>query len=248
MQAQAPRRRLDFNWLNRVLVLLAGGAVLVACLQGWLALQALPVQRIVVTGDLQHTRKEVVQELVQPALAGGFLSADLAQIRRQLEGLPWIYEASVRRRWPGSLEINVVEQLPIARWGHGGFLNHEGAVFQSRNAQAWGDLPRLTGPQGSERELMGRYLRLDELLSGLELEVQSLAVDTRGQLEAELSGGLVLVLGGDDFLQRVRRFVGVFRAELAARAGEVARVDLRYRSGLAVAFHEPARVAGLANE
>ncbi|WP_116368599.1 cell division protein FtsQ/DivIB [Parahaliea mediterranea] len=252
--ASAPRERrqwsfkVSFNWLNRLLILLGGGAVLAAGLQGYIRLQAIPVERIGVTGKLKHTQTELVQQMVQPALAGGFLNADLVQIREQLEALPWIYEASVRRRWPNSLEIHVIEQLPIARWGQGGFLNHEGMVFQTANADAWSHLPRLEGPEGQQQSMMASYQRLDELLAPLGLGVQVLAMDSRGQLSAELGNGIELQLGGNDFRERVQRFGAIYASELAPRANEVARVDLRYQSGLAVAFHEPAQVAGLASE
>ena len=39
--------------------------------------QSLPVQRISVTGELEHTQAQVVQDIVQLSLAGGFLKADL---------------------------------------------------------------------------------------------------------------------------------------------------------------------------
>ncbi len=248
--ARAPRKPWSFNWLNRLMVLIGAGVVLAAALQGFITLESIPVQRIAVTGNLQHTQTEVVQELVQPALAGGFLNADLAEIRQQLEALPWIYRASVRRRWPSSLEINVIEQLPIARWGEGGFLNHEGEVFQSANAEAWQELPRLVGPEGAQRELMSRYQRLEELLAAIGLEVQTLTIDNRGQLTAQLSGGVNLVLGSEAFLERVQRFVAVYRADLAPRADDIERVDMRYQAGLAVAFRapEPAQVAGLGSD
>ncbi len=251
-RAKAPVRRINwsFNWLNRVLILTATAVVLAAAMQGFLTLEAIPVQRISVTGNLQHTQTEVVQELVQPALAGGFLNADLAQIREQLEALPWIYQASVRRRWPNALEIHVLEQLPIARWGDGGFLNHEGEVFQSANADAWQALPRLVGPEGAQRELMGRYQRLEKLLTAIDQEVHTLTIDKRGQLTAELSSGVSLVLGNEAFLERMQRFIAVYRADLAPRAEQIERVDMRYQTGLAVAFREPepAQVAGLGSE
>lgn len=248
--ASAPRerRQWSFNWLNRLLILVGGGAVLAAALQGFLILQAIPVERITVTGNLKNTQTEAVQQMVQPALVGGFLNADLVQIREQLEALPWIYEASVRRRWPNSLEIHVVEQLPIARWGEGGFLNHEGTVFQTANADAWQHLPRLEGPEGQQQVMMASYQRLGDLLQPLALEVQVLTMDARGQMVTVLSNGIELQLGDGAFRERVQRFVAIYRSELAPRAAEVARVDLRYQSGLAVAFHEPAQVAGLTSE
>lgn len=227
-------------WLNRLLIMLGAAVVLTAGIKAFITVQSLPVQRISVTGELEHTQAQAVQDMVQPGLVGGFLSADLQQIRRQLEGLPWIYEATVRRRWPNALEIHVVEELPIARWGRDGFLNHEGGVFHSDKDGDWQALPHLQGPKGSARSLVAKYQRLVEILAPLDLAVEQLAVDERGQLEAVLAGGMQLSLGGDDFLERMQRFKGIYRTELAARRTEVVRVDLRYESGIAVAFKEPA--------
>jgi cell division protein FtsQ len=237
-------------WLNRLLILLGAGVVLTAMLKAFITVQSLPVQRISVTGELEHTQAQAVQDIVQPGLVGGFLSADLQQIRRQLESLPWIYEATVRRKWPNALEIHVVEELPIARWGSDGFLNHEGGVFHSDKEGDWASLPQLQGPKGSAQALVERYQRLAEILAPLDLSVQQLAADERGQMEAVLTGGILLNLGGDNFLGRMERFVGIYRTELAPRMADVERVDLRYESGIAVAFKappepDPSHVAGL---
>jgi cell division protein FtsQ len=110
--AAAKARRSPSVWFNRLLILTGAVVVAAAAIEAYFTLESIPVQRITVTGELAHTRYEEVQEMVQPALAGGFLNADLHRIRSQLEALPWIYEATVRRKWPSALEINVMEQLP----------------------------------------------------------------------------------------------------------------------------------------
>ncbi|GAB5453332.1 MAG: cell division protein FtsQ/DivIB [Halioglobus sp.] len=235
-RGSAPRQ--PSLWFNRVLILFAAVVVLTAAAQAYIALDQLPVQRITVTGQLEHTQAEAVQEMVQASLAGGFLSADLQRMREQLQGLPWIFEATVRRRWPNALEIHVVEQLPIARWGEDSYLNHEGGIFRSENVQQGDALPLLRGPDGSAAALMARYQRLVEILAPLNLTVEQLSEDARGQLEAVLGGGMRLVIGGSDFRERMQRFVSIYREQLAAQAGNLARVDLRYSSGLAVAYRE----------
>jgi cell division protein FtsQ len=237
--------RWSSAWLNRLLILLGAAVVLAAATKAIITVASLPVQRISVTGELEHTQAQAVQDMVQPCLAGGFLNADLQQIQRQLEGLPWIYEATVRRKWPNALEIHVVEELPIARWGHDGFLNHEGEVFRSGKSGDWNSLPLLLGPDGSAQSLVAKYQRLVELLAPLNLSVEQLAVDERGQMEAVLAGGMQLNLGGEDFLGRMQRFARIYRTELAARGADVVRVDLRYESGIAVAFSTSSHVAGL---
>ena len=238
-------QRKPSAWLNRIIILAGAGVVLAAALQAYVTLQSIPVQYITVTGELENTQTEVIQDMIQPALVGGFLHADLQRIRAQLEELPWIYQATVQRRWPNALEIHVVEQLPIARWGDSGFLNHEGEVFQSESSRDWQALPRLQGPEGSAETLVAGYQRLVEILAPLHLSVAQLTVDERGQVQVVLAGGMQLLLGSGDFLERMHRFVTLYRTELAARAGEVETVDLRYETGVAVAFAGPSHVAGI---
>ena len=78
---------------------------------GWHALQV-PVERVMVSGDLRQVSRERLTESVKRSLQGGFLWVDLQQIRAAVEKLPWVYRANIKRRWPSSLEIQVVEQLP----------------------------------------------------------------------------------------------------------------------------------------
>lgn len=242
--AVKPKRKPS-AWLNRLIILTAAGVVMVAALQAYITLQSIPVQHITVTGELEHTRTSLIQDMIQPALVGGFLRADLQRIRAELEELPWIYQATVQRRWPNALEINVIEQLPIARWGDSGFLNHEGEVINSGNSEEWRSLPLLEGPEGSAKRLMAGYQRILEILASLHLEVAQLQLDQRGQVEVVLQGGTRLLLGSEDFLERMHRFVAIYRTQLAPRAGEVERVDLRYETGVAVTFTESSQVAGI---
>ena len=235
----------SFFWLNRLLIVLAIAIVMTAATKGFLMIQSLPVQRISVTGELEHTQAQVVQDIVQLSLAGGFLKADLQQIQRQLESLPWVYEATVRRRWPAALEIHILEELPIARWGQDGFLNHEGDVFRTDKRGDWNSLPLLKGPKGSAQSLMAKYQRLVEFLRPLDLHVDQLLVDERGQMAAVMTGGMQLTLGAEDFLGRMHRFEQVYRSELLAQRTEVERVDLRYKNGIAVTFSESSQIAEL---
>ena len=246
-KGEAPVERAPSLWLNRLLIVAATSLVIAAGSKAYIEMQKLPVQRISVTGQLEHTQAEAVQSMVQTSLDGGFLSADLQQMRVQLEGLPWIYEATVRRRWPNALEIHVVEQLPIARWGAASFLNHEGGVFLSSKAGDWDALPVLSGPEGSAPALMAKYQRLLDILAPLELKVRELTVDERGQIAVVVHDEVQLLLGNSDFRERMQRFVTIYPSQLKDRLSEIQRVDMRYPTGIAVAFDEPeaSQVAGL---
>jgi cell division protein FtsQ len=223
-------------WFNRSLILLATALVAALAARGISYLTALEVERIAVTGDRLNIATDDIRALVAPQLQGGFLAADLDGLAAQLEAMPWVYRASVRRRWPDAVVINIQEQQPIARWGDRGFLNHEGDLFVVEKAQQHRHLPELNGEPGSERALMRRYRSLEALLSDLGVGVQRLSVDSVGQYSVALDNGVEVLLGSDDFVPRARRFIDLYRRELTQTP--VAYVDLRYANGAAVHFKE----------
>ena len=67
---------------------------------------------------------------VAPYATGSFLTADLMTLRREIEKLPWVYRVTARRRWPAEIEVTLIEQQPLARWGTQGYLNHEGEYLR----------------------------------------------------------------------------------------------------------------------
>lgn len=223
--------------VTQAVVVVGVVAVLAGAAQGGLYLLDLRIERIAVTGSTIQVDLADIESMIASRVGAGFLATDLDAIRVRLEALPWVYSANVRRRWPDSVAIHIEEQRPIARWGVAGFLNHEGDYFPGEDGQQWQRLPRLEGPAGSEVSMMRRYQNLEALLSDTGLEVVWLAEDDVGQVSAELDNGMVLALGSDHFVRRVRRFVTLYRQHLVDQA--VVRVDLRYEHGAAVQLLEP---------
>lgn len=58
--ARAPRK--PSAWLNRIIILVGVGVVLIAALQAYISLQSVPVQRVTVTGELEHTQTELIDQ------------------------------------------------------------------------------------------------------------------------------------------------------------------------------------------
>jgi len=224
------------SWFNHALLLCALIAVLVIIWQALTTLQQRPIRHIVVTGSLEHTAPEMVQALVEPELAGGFLGTDLGRIRELLRQLPWVHDVTIWRRWPDGLEIHVIEELPIARWRDTGLLNHQGRIFAPGSNDAWQRLPLLDGPEGSARDLMVDYLRMIDQLQPQSLRLTALRNLGRGNLELQFDPGFSVVLRRDRLAEQMQRFLAVYHADLRHQDRALQRVDLRYTNGMAVAF------------
>lgn len=244
-------QRLSRLWraLQRALrpmaTLIALAAVLLLIERGISALYAQPVTHIAVAGKLDARHRDAVRDTVAMNIDGGLLALDLAALREELEQLPWIYRATLRREFPGTLRISVIEQLPIARWGDSAFLNHEARIIEVADEQRWETLPMIRGQDGSQARLMNQYQRFLELLRPLELSIRSLEEDAFGQLSAELDNGIELQLGSRDFSDRVDDFLLLWRRELRDGGRRVLSVDMRYADGAAVAVDDEPRIAAI---
>lgn len=231
--------------LRYLVMLLAVAVVLGLGREALAGLRAMPVERILVTGKLEQVREDALRSALQGRLEAGLLFLDLSGLREELEALPWVYRVQLRRRFPDILELRVVEQLPIARWGEYGFLNHEARIIPVVDASRWSGLPRIRGPEGSEARLMTRYQRLQELFHSHELTLVELQEDGFGQLVLTLDNGTLVQLGNRDFAGRVDGFLHLWEHELKTFTDAVARVDMRYEGGAAVALDEANQLAGL---
>lgn len=198
--------------------------------------EILPLHEVRLTGVFHHVTEQEAQRTVMPFLAQGFLGVDMAGIRQTFKLMPWVSAVSVRRVWPDKLEIEVVEQTPVAYWGEDALVNTQGEVFAPSVLDKQMGLPKFSGPKGLAPEMTQRLREIGNLLAPLGLKVAGLAVDERRAWRVHVADGMELLLGRSDNHERLVRFIGVYQRELAAHAGDIERVDLRYTNGMAVSM------------
>lgn len=228
---QAPRVLRRASWAIAV-------AMLAALALGGLAhLLDQPIERIVVTGPLQHVAPLEVEKVVRAHLHGaGLVTVDLDEIGRGLAALPWIDSAAVRRSWPRGLAIQIIEQVAVARWNGAGLLNARGELFLPATRFPPPELPQLSGPDGSQQEVTARYLAMQGRLTELGLRLTTLALDARGAWNFTLDNGVMVRLGREQVDARFDRFVLAAARLVRARAADIAYVDMRYGNGFAVGW------------
>ena len=193
---------------------------------------AMPVETIAITGEMRHVDRRDLESVIAPQVENGFLLTDLVSIREDIEALPWVYDANVRREWPGTIRVHVTEQQPIARWGEAAYINQEGFIFDGELMERYAQLPKLWSEQNKPPVLIDHFKIFQMLLMPHGLAVAALNEDHLGQVSAELTDGTEVQFGDKDFAQRVRRFVALLESEDSANS--IARIDFRYERGAAI--------------
>lgn len=235
------RRLQQLLWPLLLVVLGMGLYELVDRLQ---PLAQRPISVINVEGDLQYIDRASVQAALAPYQQKSLVTIDLDALRADLLAMPWVSGASVRRVWPDQLVINLDEHLPVARWGDDALLNNNGRAFTPEQIDSFQGLPLLNGPERAKKRVMQNYQQFNRLLRPHGHEVARLEMRDRGSWFLTTRGGIEMLLGRDDVLDKVQRFLTIDRLMLAERRELIARVDLRYSNGMAVAWREPVTVNG----
>jgi cell division protein FtsQ len=223
-------------------------AALGAGLWGTVLVLDRPIRQVIVQGPFERVSVLQIEAAVGDLRDTGFLGVRLDAVRERIVGIDWVDDAVVRRRWPAELEIVVIEQVPAARWGESGLLNTRGELFVSDARHVPPELPRLIGPEGTERLVARRYLDARTTLAAVGFGLRTLELDARGSWRMELTNGLELRLGREAFESRLRRFARIAAPLLTPRVAEVGYVDLRYSRGFAVGWRERAPGGATTNE
>jgi cell division protein FtsQ len=198
-----------------------------------------PIARISVEGDLSYISQQAVQQRIAPFISASFFSVDLLAMRKELEQMPWIANAEVRRVWPDQVLVRLEEQLPIARWGDEALLNNQGDAFAPKELDHYQNLPQLYGPKRAQQQVMQQYQVFSQMLRPMGFSIARLELRERGSWFLTTNQGIELLLGRDHLVEKIRRFSAIYDKALKEQQTNIARIDLRYANGLAVAWREP---------
>ena len=203
--------------------------------------QLMPIRLVEIKGELKQINKEQILDVLRSLSRESdtdqqslnFLTADLRELEKELESVPWIYRVKVRRIWPDKLIIDLEEQQAVALWNEDQLVNRFGHLFQPAVIEL-DDLPALTGPESELASLLATFAQLQSAFEQAELQLKELHLSERRSYELKLTNGIVLDVGRKDLRARVKRFIDLYPVLVSDNPAAIVRVDLRYDTGLAV--------------
>lgn len=242
------RRRTFVTSLSALLAVAVLGVLVVGAYMAHTGGALLPFRWVDVSGPFARVSAEQIRAAVGPAAARGFFGVDLAEVRGSALSLPWVAEAEVRKVWPDTLEIRVVEREVLGRRGVDHLVDVAGNVFQARGAGETRGLPLLDAEPAQMPQLAEYYKQAQRDADAIGRQISAARLSPRGALELQLGDGLEIQLGSREQMTRWRRLVASLPRLAALDPRPIAAVDLRYTHGYAVRYVEPAAPAETATE
>ena len=107
------------------------------------------------------------------------------------------------------------------------------------------ELPRLSGPEGTESQVAQRYLSIQGRMLEAGMRIAALRLDERGAWEMDLDSGVTVRLGRRQVEERIDRFIRTASQVIAHRLSDITYVDMRYSNGFAIGWRNPATPASV---
>ena len=204
---------------------------------------------------------EQIKAVVAKSLSGNYFSLSLPGIEARVEALPWVFSASVRRQWPATLVVEVVEVQPVAKWGWHHWLHFTGALVAreagSEAVPVTQDLPLLSGPEHQQKTVWEAFRRWSGMFAAHGLRLDELRLDARELWHLRLSLGalalprtvssatpaqksppapVALIVPRENAEARITQFIGALQHPLMAEFSAMRTIDLRHPNGFAVGW------------
>lgn len=224
-------------------VLISLGVLLIVGWIGWkqvhvLSADLLPIKYVRIEGAFQYITKDRIKKILINQVSKGLYSANIIQIQKSVNQLPWIKKVKVKRVWPDAIDIKIIEQNPVVRWGEKGLLNLSGDMFLPLNIKKFSHLPRIEGPGGNQKKLFEIMQGIEVSLADQKLKLAEFKVNERRAWNIRLTNKMELKLGRNDPLNKFQRFLQT----LALLGDEIVKkvkvVDLRYPNGYALTWKQ----------
>jgi cell division protein FtsQ len=190
-----------------------------------------------ITGQSETSEVDILESLAIGEFPSLF-TFDVDAARERVERLPWVAQATLRKLYPDTLEVAVIERLPYALWQNGdnvSLIDPQGTVITNYISERYTNLPLVVGS--------GANVRVDDFLD-LVLSQPALLPRVRaGVLVSERRWNIVLSEAVEIMLPEANPADALARVtELDASrrllAREIAGIDLRLPDRVVVRLTE----------
>jgi len=203
-----------------------------------------PVTNVDVEGTLDYTDRDVLRQHVERHTQQGFYGMNVEAIRSDVESMPWVSKAHIRRVWPGRLMVTVEEHEPAAQFNDDMLVSKSMELFKpaqlekdnpeySQWQRSFSNLPRLAGAQGRHESVLDAFRNYEQALKPFGVKVKALLEDERRSQTLELANDVTVGIGYELHELRLQRFIDVYERLVVPLNGQPARFDMRYSNGFA---------------
>lgn len=191
----------------------------------------LAIDEVEISGQSEVSEFDVLESMALGPYPS-IVTFDAIAARERVESLPWVEQATIRKLYPDTLQVAIVEKEPYAIWQRDrwvSLIDKDGRIIANRIGSRYSGLPMVVG-EGAEKRA-GEFVRLLEDFPSLAPRVRAGVLVSGRRWNVVLNNGIEIMLPEDDPGSALIQVVALDDGhEIFSR--EIAAVDLRQASRL----------------
>ncbi|MDX3925078.1 MAG: cell division protein FtsQ/DivIB [Shinella sp.] len=197
------------------------------------------IEDVKVSGNRETSEIDILEQLGLDGTTS-LVALDVEEARKQLAVLPWVEDVSVRKVYPGTIEIHLREREAFAIWQHGSDLSlieRNGSVIAPLRDNKFSTLPLFVG-----RDAETAAAEFDEQFSDwpeIKARVKAYVRVASRRWDLRLDNGIIVKLPEHN-LPRAMNVLSTMEAEQGLLERDIAAVDLRLEDRTTVRLTEAA--------
>ncbi len=221
-----------------IMVKIMSTLLLLSCLV-WIAsfgVKRIPIKYVRTEGVFQYLSKDEIKTALQPLVMTSFFDADMQAIHQAVSELTWVDSVAVKRVWPDAIDIKIREKKPYVRWGQQRLVSARGEVITPNSMEPFMTLPLLQGPELQQLKTLEIMKGVNTALADQSMKMAEFTINDRWAWKIKLTTGLEILLGRNEQLKKLQRFLKTLDVIGQEQVESMAIVDLRYPNGYAVSW------------
>lgn len=195
-----------------------------------------PIKYVRTEGVFQYLSKDEIKTALLPLVTTDFFDADMQAIHQAVAELVWVDTVTVKRVWPDAIDIKIREKRPYVRWGRQKLVSTRGEIIMPKNMEPFDNLLLLQGPEQQQLKTVEIMKGVNTALADQSMKMAEFTINDRWAWKIKLTTGLEILLGRNEQLKKLQRFLKTLDVLGQERVEQMAIVDLRYPNGYAVSW------------
>ncbi|MCF6807982.1 FtsQ-type POTRA domain-containing protein [Thiotrichales bacterium 19S9-12] len=191
-----------------------------------------PIKNVKIDGTYHYVSPKLLQSILSPKISVGFFNIDVDDLQKKLAKLPGVKSASIRRSWPATISVSLVEYKAVAYWNQNELVTGTGKVFSPKVMHDIVNLPHLYSSNTHSKLMIETYNRLEMIAKKHGESIESIKF-IGNQWTVKLNNNDIIKLGSqkpDDSFAKILMVL----AEITPDNDSTVSVDMRYQNGFII--------------
>lgn len=199
-----------------------------------------PITQVSLNTGLQNSDQQSLIALVNQHVNKGFFGVNLDAIADQLEQQNWVAQATLRRVWPGTIDVLIREHQAVAQWDAETLISSNGILFNVPAEHAYKHLVLINGVAWQAKDLLVASSELEQSVAPFQLNLSSVMSPKSDEIIVTFDNQLVAVFNLNEKEQQFARFNALLEKGFMQSRNKhtLKRLDMRYSNGFSAQWLE----------